>query len=156
MTGADTDFDLERAPDRSLVLVRQGRRTRVQPRRCFPWREPGRFISLADDQGREQALVRDPADLPASSRQALAGALADAGFTLEIRRILSVDKEIEIRHWRVDVGGRVRTFQTELDEWPRHLSGGALLIRDVAGDLYTIRDPERLDERSRRFLWSLT
>jgi hypothetical protein len=149
-------FTVERDVDRTLVLVKDGKRARVQVRRCFPWREPDNFVSLADDEGKELALVHRLTDLDQGSRQALEEALAVAGFTLEIRRILSLEKEIEIRNWRVDVGGRERTFQTALDEWPRDLGAGALLIRDVGGDLYTIPDPTRLDEKSRRFLWALT
>lgn len=147
---------LERDVDHALVLVRDGQRTRVRPRRCFPWRHPHGFISLADEDGQEQALILSLDDLPPGSRRALEEALAVSGFTMEIERILGVEKEIEIRNWRVEVGGQERTFQTELDEWPRDLTGGTLLIRDVAGDLYTISDPKRLDDKSRKFLWALT
>jgi len=31
---------------------------------------------------------------------------------------------------------------------------GGVLIRDVAGDFYHIREPDRLDRKSRRFLWA--
>lgn len=147
---------LEKAPDHTLMLVKAGERVRVQPRRCFPWRQPNAFISLADEEGKEQALIRDMGDLAETSRDVLEEAMAASGFTLEIHSILSLEKEIEIRNWRVMVGGQERTFQTELDEWPRNVVGGMLLIRDVAGDLYTITDPQSLDEKSRKFLWALT
>jgi hypothetical protein len=38
------------------------------------------------------------------------------------------------------------------DEWPRDLPGGGLLVRDVVGDLYLLRDPEALDARSRKLV----
>jgi hypothetical protein len=47
-----------------------------------------------------------------------------------------------------------RSFQTHLDDWPRVLPGGGLLIRDVAGDLYRLADPKRLDKKSRALLWA--
>ena len=47
-----------------------------------------------------------------------------------------------------------RLFQTHLDDWPRVLSSGGLLIRDVAGDLYHIAAPEALDKKSRELLWA--
>ena len=34
------------------------------------------------------------------------------------------------------------------DEWPREMPDGALLIRDVAGDLYRVAEPRSLDARS--------
>jgi hypothetical protein len=47
-----------------------------------------------------------------------------------------------------------RSFQTRLDDWPRQLPDGTLLIRDVAGDLYRLVASEQLDRRSRTLLWS--
>jgi len=32
--------------------------------------------------------------------------------------------------------------------------GGGILIRDVAGDLYHIVDPDKLDAKSRTYLWA--
>jgi hypothetical protein len=32
--------------------------------------------------------------------------------------------------------------------------GGGILIRDVAGDLYHVRNPEDMDAVSRRWLWA--
>ena len=53
---------------------------------------------------------------------------------------------------RVRTGGCVRSFQTLRDEWPRTMPGGALLIVDVAGDLYRVPDPAALDKKSRKRL----
>ena len=54
-----------------------------------------------------------------------------------------------MRKLRSDIG----RFQTRLDAWPRRVPGGGVLIRDVAGDLYYVADPESLDKRSRDLLW---
>jgi hypothetical protein len=32
--------------------------------------------------------------------------------------------------------------------------GGGIVIRDVAGDLYHVADPKRMDDRSKRLLWA--
>ncbi len=32
--------------------------------------------------------------------------------------------------------------------------GGGIVIRDVAGDLYHVADPEKLDAKSRTWLWA--
>lgn len=121
--------------------------------RLFPWSHPGEYVSLRDAEDEELALVRRPADLDGKSRGALELSLAEAGFVLEIERIVSVEEEIEIRTFRVQTAQGERSFQTERDEWPQALAGGGLLIRDVAGDLYAVRQPERLDARSRKLLW---
>lgn len=128
--------------------------TPVDPRRCFPWSRPAQWVSLRDADGNEVALVSDPSELDASSRQALDTALAEAGFVFEVTSILDVQEEIEIRTWQVDTAQGVRSFQTARDAWPRELPSGQYLVRDVAGDLYRIGDPEQLDPKSRRHLWA--
>jgi hypothetical protein len=122
--------------------------------RCFPWTEPARYVSLRDDNDTEVALVPDPAELDALSREALEGALAEAGFLLEVTGILAVGEEVEVRHWSVDTRQGARRFQTGLEDWPRPLPGGGFLLRDVGGDLYRIPEPEDLDSSSQALLWA--
>jgi hypothetical protein len=140
--------------DGRLVAVVGERRVPVKLRQCFPWSEPVRHISLRDSDDKEVALVEDPALLDATSRQALEVALAEAGFVLDVTRVVNIDEEIEIRQWTVETKQGSRTFQTHLDDWPRVLPDGALLIRDVAGDLYRLADPKGLDKKSRALLWA--
>lgn len=145
---------LEWRADGSLWAVRDDEERAVSVRRCFPWTEPARHLSLRDADEVEFALVRDPADLDARSRAALEMALAVAGFVFEVTRVLEIDEEVEIRRWRVETRQGPRTFQTRLDDWPRTLPHGGLLIRDLAGDLYHLVEPTTLDRRSRELLWA--
>ena len=145
---------LERRADGRLWAVRGGEERAVWVRRAFPWSEPGRFLSLRDDDEEEFALVRDPAELDEASRRALERALHDAGFVFEITRVLEIDEEIELRRWQVETRQGRRTFETRLDDWPRALPHGGLLIRDVAGDLYHLSRAAGRDRRSRELLWA--
>ncbi len=126
----------------------------VRPVRCFPWSEPARFVSLRNVEDEEVALVRDLSELKPGSRRALTLSLLEAGFVLEIEAVEEVEEEIEIRTFRVRTGQGRRRFQTLRDDWPQELPSGGLLIRDVAGDLYLVRNPGGLDARSRRLLWA--
>ena len=132
----------------------EDRRTPVVVHRCFPWSEPGRHISLRDPDEDEFAYVEDVSVLDAASRAALEHALAVAGFVLEITAVREVSEEVEIRCWTVETRQGPRRFQTRLDDWPVIVAGGGLLIRDVAGDLYHVPDPEALDGASREWLWA--
>ena len=145
---------LERRTDGQLWALTDGTEQSVRVHRCFPWSEPGRFISLRDAENQEVAIVRDLNDLSPESREALEGALLEAGFVLKVTRILDVDEEVEIRSWEVETEQGTRSFQTKLDDWPMQVPGGGIVIRDVAGDLYHVADPEALDEKSRRWLWA--
>ncbi len=126
----------------------------VVVRRCFPWSEPARYISLRDEDHQEIALVRDPLELTEPSRGALLDAMAEAGFLFEVTRVIEIEEEVEIRQWRVETRQGPRVFQTRLDDWPRALPGSGFLIRDVAGDLYRLPSPETMDKRSRELLWA--
>jgi len=151
---ADEPLTLELRSDGQLWATRPDRDAPVWVFRCFPWTAAGRFVSLRDEDEEEFALVRDPEALDERSRGALERALLEAGFVLEVERILEVEEEVEIRPWRVETRQGPRRFQTLRDEWPREVPGGGLLIRDVAGDLFWIPDPAGLDAHSRREIWA--
>ncbi len=151
---ADQVVELERRVDGQLWARTGDRAARVTVHRCFPWSEPGRFVSLRDAEEDEVALVRDPDELDERSRAALEDALAAAGFVLEVTRIHAVEDEVEIRYWRVETRQGPRSFQTRRDDWPRRLSDSSFLIRDVSGDLYHVRDTRALDRESREWLWA--
>ncbi len=128
---------LERRADGQLWAVSNGEERAVRLHRCFPWSEPGRYLSLRDTENEEFALVRS---------------LAEVGFVLEVERITGAEEEIEIRTWKVETRQGPRSFQTRLDDWPMDVPGGGILIRDVAGDLYHVADPDKLDAKSRTWL----
>jgi len=142
------------ATDGRLHLHVDGGCVPVRLRQCFPWSEPGLHLSLRDDEDREVAIVDDPALLEPESRRALEHALAEAGFVLEVTRVVDLDEEVEIRQWTVETEQGRRSFQTPLDDWPRILPGRGLLIRDVAGDLYRLAAPSSMDKKSRELLWA--
>jgi hypothetical protein len=147
------DIELEIRNGR-LIVICDDQQISVRLRQCFPWSEPHRHLSLRDDKEREVALIDDPAHLAPASRRALEDALAAAGFVLVVTRVVGVDEEVEIRHWSVETVHGPRTFQTHLDDWPRTLPGGDLLIRDVGGDLYRLANPRGMDRKSRELLWA--
>lgn len=145
---------LRNSGDGRLFAIVDGEEVAVRLRQCFPWSEPHRHLSLRDEDDEEVALVEDPTTLAPASRRAIELALAEAGFVLEVVRVLSIDEEVEIRQWKVETKHGPRSFQTHLDDWPRSLPMGGLLIRDVGGDLYLLAAPKALDNRSRELLWA--
>ena len=146
---------VERTADGQLSAHKDGAVTPVRVCRCFPWLEPGRFVSLRDEKENEVALIADLGDLDPESRALVEAALAEAGFLLEIERSVSAEEIFEVRHWVVRTRQGPRTFQTPHDGCPRKLPTGGYLIRDVAGDLFHIARPEALDSKSQQILWAL-
>jgi uncharacterized protein DUF1854 len=150
----ETELRLRSSGDGRLFAIVDGESVPVRLRQCFPWSEPHRHLSLRDEDDEEVALVEDPAGLEPESRRAIEQALAEAGFVLEVLRVLSIDEEVEIRQWKVETRHGPRFFQTHLDDWPRALPMGGLLIRDVSGDLYLLAAPSEMDKRSKELLWA--
>jgi hypothetical protein len=126
--------------------------THVSAKACFPWSDPERYISIRDEDGNEVALLRDLSELNADSREAVRHSLAEASFVMEIVGVESIEDEFEVRHWKVTTDAGARSFQTKLDEWPREMPDGAILIHDIAGDLYKVADISALDPASRTLL----
>ncbi len=149
-----TLLKIERAKDGQIWVYKNDQPTAVKVSCCFPWTEPGKYISLRDKDDVEVALIDTLAELDTDSRRVIEEALAEVGFVLEIVKIDLMEEDFEIRNWKVVTKHGSRTFQTKLDDWPRPVPGGGLLIRDVAGDLFYIPNPKTLDEKSRKILWA--
>ena len=125
----------------------------VRAQRCFPWSEPGRFVSLRDRDGEEVALIEDVAMFDAAPRAAIERSLAETSFVLEIEHVEAIDTEFEIRNWKVRTRQGPYVFQTRLDEWPRRTPQDGLILKDVAGNVFHLRDPRHMDKTSRKLLW---
>lgn len=151
---AAPDVKLARRADGRLWFITDGQARPVRVRRCFPWSQPTRFLSLCDEEDEEVAFVAEPASLDEHSRVALEQVLIEAGFVFQLIEVYEIEEEVELRHWRVRTSQGNRSFQTRLDDWPRELPDGSLLIRDVAGDLYQLLAPGHLNRHSRELLWS--
>ena len=147
-------LQVERRVDGRLWAGREGETVPVRLVRCFPWSAPARMLSLRDDEDVEVALVAELADLDDESRDALAEALLEAGFVLEVVEVLEIEEDVEIRRWKVRTRQGLRSFQTALDAWPRKGLTGGLLIEDVGGDLFRIPPSEELGAKSRKRVWA--
>ena len=149
-------FSVERRRDGRLWVVDANGATPVELTRCFPWSAPGKYLSLRDEKGEERAFVPSTEQLDPASRATVEATLSRAGFVLDVTRIVSIEEDFELRLWIVETAQGQRRFQTPLDAFPRELEADALVIEDVFGDLYRIRDPGRLDPKSRKLLWAFT
>jgi hypothetical protein len=137
-----------------LLLHSQRGSIPVRPVACFPWSEPNNYISLRNEAGMEVGFIHSAAELDHSSRTALETTLRQTRFVFEVIAIENVEDEFELRTWSVKTRQGPRSFQTKLDEWPRTLETGAVMIRDLSGDLYQIKDPTALDPASQKLVWA--
>lgn len=150
--GAQIRLRIEKRRDGRLWTEYAGKAVALRVQSCFPWSHTRQYISLRDEEENEVALIEDLSRLEPESRRLIEQALAEAGFVMEIESVISLNEEFEIRSWHVQTKQGPRKFQTKRDEWSQVISGGGLLFRDVAGDLFYIRQPHTMDPASRKLL----
>jgi energy-coupling factor transporter ATP-binding protein EcfA2 len=134
------------------AITRDGMRTRVVPRRCFPLSDPAHFIALCDERGHERACFDDPGALDPASREALFAALSRGTFLPVIRRILAVTPLDARWEWQVETDRGTVTFVVEQEEHVRALDDGRHLVTDSHGMRYLLEPNDALDPASRRLL----
>lgn len=139
-----------------LSIWLDGNYVPVEIRRCFPWSQPTQCLSIRNQKDEEVMFVKDVNTLEGQSQSALLQALKESGFFFHITQILEIREEFELRHWIVNTEQGQRRFQTQLNDWPRELPGGDLVVRDVYGDIYYVASQNDLDKTSRELLWAFT
>jgi len=123
--------------------------------RLFPLRDPDRWVSLIDAEGREVGIIRDTAALPRGARGLVRDEFHRRYIVPEIQRILSTRRRGDAMEWVVETDRGTRTFLTRhLRDQLRNPSPTRLSLIDVEGNRYHITDVAALDPESRRRLES--
>jgi hypothetical protein len=149
-----TQFELIRNPFGKLVLtttegvVHEG----VSPVRAFPVQAPEDGISLLNTDGKEVAWIDRIADLPASIGALVSEELSGREFMPEIARINSVTSYATPCTWSVKTDRGDTEFVLRGEEDIRRLTIDTLLISDIHGIHYLIRDLRELDKHSKKII----
>ena len=126
---------------------------KLEPRRLFPVSDKNRYISLLDESGTEQAVIRDLSVLPADQRKIIESCLLEYYL---------VPKILCIRDCKERFDGI--TLFTDTDHGPANIEIRVLnhglrmandyraLLRDVNDNRYEIPDVSQLDKHSRQIL----
>jgi len=147
-------FRIERAPSGRLVLTdAQGRvHEGVTPVRAFPVSAPDEGFALVSAEGRELTWFERFGDVPEHARALLAEALTAREFMPKILRLRGVSSFATPSTWDVETDRGDTTLVLGGEEDIRRLGAGKLLIEDIHGIHYLIRDLAALDRHSRKLL----
>jgi len=125
----------------------------VVPVRAFPIQAPSRGLSLVNTDTEEVAWIDDLDALPAEARDLLVAELAVREFMPEIQQILSVSSFSTPCTWRVTTNRGETGFVLRGDEDVRRIGNeNALLISDIHGIQYLVRDQFALNLHSKKIL----
>ncbi|MHB8635737.1 MAG: DUF1854 domain-containing protein [Fimbriimonadaceae bacterium] len=122
----------------------------VKPAWASPLNHPHRFLALLDGKSEEIVMLPDPAALPPSSWEVIQEELNRRYLTAQVERIVDATNEFGATYWHVETDRGERDFVTQsLQENVQWLGLGHLLLTDVDGNRFEIRDVAALDPRSR-------
>lgn len=124
----------------------------LEPRRLFPVSDPDRYITLLDESGIEQAVIRDLAELPVRQRQVIEDCLGEYYLVPKITRVISYAEKFRGMMIQVETDRGIADIELRTILHNVKLRGRRLLIRDSNDNRYEIPDITALDARSRRMI----
>lgn len=151
---ATTEFTLVRNPFGRLILTTpDGQEYEgVAPVRAFPIQAPDDGIAMVSTDGQEVAWIDFLADLPGPARALVEEELAGREFMPEIRSISHVTSFATPCTWSVETDRGETEFVLRGEEDIRRIGPSTLLVVDIHGIHFLIRDLLSLDKRSRKIL----
>lgn len=121
--------------------------------RVFPLSDPDRYLSLRDGEGKEIGVLADPAVLDEEALRMLDRALERRYFIPVVRRVVSAKERFGIVDWQMETDRGVRRFSTQnLRENLTRPAPGRLILSDIDGNRYDVRDIDALDRTSQDLL----
>lgn len=140
--------------DRLRMTVGQDRSyPTVKPVWAAPLSHPDRYLCLLDGKGKEIVTLDEPSKLSQPSLDAVLAELGRRYLTAQIHRVLEARSEFGATYWTVVTDRGQRDFVTQsLQENAQWLGDGHLLLVDVDGNRFEIKDVEQLDLRSRTLI----
>jgi hypothetical protein len=148
------NFELVRNPFGKLVftsaegVVHEG----VAAVRAFPVQAPEDGIALVNHDGKEVAWIDRIEDLPAAVGALVREELSGREFMPEISRIVAVTSFATPCTWTVNTDRGDTEFVLRGEEDIRRLTADTLLISDIHGIHYLVRDVRVLDKHSKKIL----
>ena len=125
----------------------------LEPRRLFPVSGRTKYITLLDQKGKEQAIIRDVDSLMKESRNIIIECLDEYYMIPRITALLDVYDKRGTLKWNVEtdcgiIEFRIRNRHTDI----KVLYDGRVLIRDTNDNRYEIVNHNDLDKRSKMLL----
>ncbi len=147
-------FKLSRSASGRLVLTAADGKVyeAVAVVRAFPIGAPDDGFALVSAEGRELAWFDRLEDLAPDLRGLVEEELAGREFMPEIRRLIQVSSFATPSTWDVETDRGDTSLVLGGEEDIRRMGREALLIEDIHGIHYLIRDLGKLDRTSRKLL----
>ena len=149
---------IEHTGDDRAVMVGDGeKRLLSMVRQAFPLSQPDHMLVLYDQEGHEIGLLNDVNELDEDSAAKVRELMDRSYFIPNITEVLEIEPEFDLQIWDVKTENGRRSFQVRN---PRQniirMGPHRLVIKDVDGNRYQIKDLNALDDRDRELLLPYT
>lgn len=141
--------------DLSLVDVELTDGTKLEnlePKRLFPVSMRNQYITLLDENGTEQAVIRDLKNLPDDQQAILADCLDEYYRIPEILRIRAYEERFDGLTLHTDTDKGPADIEIRSLALGFKMDGVRALLRDINDNRYEIPDVTRLDNLSKQIL----
>src|ERR1051325_8564791 len=127
---------------------------RVGVVRAFPLSDRNRFYSVRDSGDNEIGLILNPTDLSAENQNLIDEDLQRRYFVPSLKRILSAKERFGTVEWTVETDRGLCHFTTQnLRENVQRPAPGRIILNDVDGNRYDIRNLDELSRESQELLF---
>jgi len=138
----------------SLSIKGEEVSTNVQIYRAYPLSDPMHYLSICDDENKEIGVLVDPEELSMENRALVEHHLNRRYLVPIVNRILSTKERFGTLDWVMETDrGECRFSTRNLREYSFSPTPGRLLIQDIDGNRYDIRDVNALDKKSQDMLY---
>lgn len=122
--------------------------------RAFPLSDRSRFFSVRDGADNEIGLIVNPTDLSAENQNLIDEDLQRRYFVPSVKKIVSAKERFGTVEWTVETDRGVCHFTTQnLRENVQRPAPGRIILNDVDGNRYDIRNLDELSRESQEILF---
>jgi len=122
--------------------------------RAFPLSDRNRFYSVRDGGENEIGLIVNPTDLNAENQNLIDEDLQRRYFIPSVKKIISAKERFGTVDWTIETDRGVCRFTTQnLRENVQRPTAGRIILNDVDGNRYDIRNVDDLSRESQELLF---
>lgn len=112
---------------------------------AFPLSNPKHWLLVRDEEGEEIGIIDDFRRLDSDSKQIARAELEKSYFLPAVTDVNDIKEDMNVVTWKVETNRGPRTFMVRsVRQNIRRIAGFGILIKDVDGNRYRIRDYREL------------
>ncbi len=140
---------LRKIGDELMLTLSDRSYVQVEVRRAFPLTRKNQYVTFFDINEKEIGIIYDVRLLPMETRELLESELEQRYFTAHIRRVRSCKEEFGLFRLDVETDKGRRDFHLRnLRDNVLRMPPSRIVLTDIHGNRFEIRDVQRLDARS--------